>query len=40
MERRFLMEAKSFVLLVLDGASVLRVEEKREGFFSEILLSN
>jgi hypothetical protein len=34
------VEAKSFVLSVLDGASILRVEEKREGFFGEILLSN
>lgn len=32
MEKRFLVEAKAFVLLVLDGASVLRVEEK-EGRF-------
>jgi hypothetical protein len=40
MERRFLVEAKSFVLSVLDGASVLQDEEKRKGFFSEILLSN
>jgi hypothetical protein len=40
MERRFLVESKSFVLSVLDGASVLRVEEKRKGFFSEVLLSN
>jgi hypothetical protein len=29
MERRFLVESKSFVLPVLEGASVLRVEEKR-----------
>jgi hypothetical protein len=40
MERRFLVESKSFVPLVLDGASVLRVEEKRKGFLGEILLSN
>jgi hypothetical protein len=37
---RFLVESKSFVFLVLDGASVLRVEEKRKGFFNEVLLSN
>jgi hypothetical protein len=29
MERRFLVESKSFLLSVLEGASVLRVEEKR-----------
>jgi hypothetical protein len=40
MEMRFLVESKSFVLLVLDGVSVLRVEEKRKGFFGEVLLSN
>jgi hypothetical protein len=34
------VESKSFVLLVLDGASVLWVKEKRKGFFSEVLLSN
>jgi hypothetical protein len=33
MERRFLMEAKSFVFSVLDGASMLRVEEMRKDFF-------
>lgn len=40
MESRFLVEAKSFVLLILDGASVLRVKEKSKGFSSEVLLSN
>jgi hypothetical protein len=40
MERRFLVESKSFVLSILDGASMLRVEEKRKGFFGEVLLSN
>jgi hypothetical protein len=40
MERRFLVESKSFMLSVLDGASVLRVEEMRNGFFDEVLLSN
>jgi hypothetical protein len=40
MEMRFLVELKSFILSVLDGASVLRVEEKRNGFFGEVLLSN
>jgi hypothetical protein len=40
MERRFLVESKSFVLSVLDGASVLWMEEKRKGFFGEVLLSN
>jgi hypothetical protein len=40
MESRFLVEAKSFVLSILDGASILQVKEKREGFFGEIPLSN
>lgn len=40
MERRFLMESKSFVILVLDGVLVLRVKEKRKGFFGEVLQSN
>jgi hypothetical protein len=40
MERRFLVELKYFVLSILDGASVLWVEEKRKGFFGEVLLSN
>jgi hypothetical protein len=40
MERRFLVEAKSFVFSVLDVASVLRVEEKRKDFSGEVLLSN
>jgi hypothetical protein len=40
MERRFLVEAKSFVFSVLDGVSVLRVEEKRKDFSGEVLLSN
>jgi hypothetical protein len=38
-ERRFLVELKSFVFSVLDGASVLRVEEKRKGFSGEVLSS-
>jgi len=40
MERRFLVESKSFVLSVLEGASVLRVEEKRQGFFGAVILSS
>jgi hypothetical protein len=40
MERRFLVDSKSFVLSVLDGVLMLQVEEKRNGFFCEILLSN
>jgi len=40
MERRFLVESKSFVLSVLDGASVLQVKEKRKGLFGEVLLNN
>jgi hypothetical protein len=40
MERRFLVESKSFVLSVLEGASVLRVEEKRQGFHGVVVLSS
>jgi hypothetical protein len=32
MDRRFLVEAKSFVLSVLEGAFVLRVVQKRKIF--------
>jgi hypothetical protein len=35
MDRRFLVESKSFVLSVLDGASVSQVEEKWKGFFGD-----
>lgn len=38
MERRFLVETKSFVLSVSDSTSVLRVEEKRKGFSGVVLL--
>jgi hypothetical protein len=33
MEKKFSMEAKSFAIVVLDGASVLRVVEKRNFFW-------
>ncbi len=39
MERRFLKELKSFALSVLEGPSVLRVEEKRQGFLGAVVLS-
>jgi hypothetical protein len=39
MEKRFTVEAKSFVFVVLDGASVLRVVEKRKCFLGEVVLS-
>jgi hypothetical protein len=39
MEKRFLVESKSFALSVLEGASVLRVEEKRKGFLGAVVLS-
>jgi hypothetical protein len=38
-ERRFLVEEKSFVLSILEGASVLRVVEKCNSFSGEVLLS-
>lgn len=34
------MESKSFVLSVLEGSSVLRVEEKRQGFHGVVVLSS
>jgi hypothetical protein len=39
MEKSFIVESKTFVFSVLDGALVLRVEEKRKSFFGELLLS-
>jgi len=39
MERRFLVESKSFAFLVLEGVLVLRVEEKRQGFYGAVVLS-
>jgi hypothetical protein len=32
MEKRFLVELKSFALSVLEGVSVLQMDEKRKGF--------
>jgi hypothetical protein len=40
MERRFLVELKSFVLSVLEGAPVLQVKAKRRGFFGVVVLSS
>jgi hypothetical protein len=40
MDRRFLVEAKAFVFSVIEGASVLRVEEKRKFYSGAVLLSN
>lgn len=34
------MEAKSFVVSILDGASVLWVEEKRKCYSGAVILSN
>jgi hypothetical protein len=39
MEKRFTVEAKAFAFVVLDGASVLRVVEKRKRFLGEVVLS-
>jgi hypothetical protein len=39
MDKRFIVEAKTFVFSVLDGAAVLRVEEKRKNFFGKVILS-
>jgi hypothetical protein len=40
MEKRFTVEAKSFAFVVLNGASVLRLVEKRKSFLGEVVLSN
>jgi hypothetical protein len=39
MEKRFTVESKSFAFAVLDGASVLRVVEKRNKVLGEVVLS-
>jgi hypothetical protein len=39
MERNFTVESKFFSLSVLEGASMVRVEEKRKSFFRAIVLS-
>jgi hypothetical protein len=39
MEKSFIVELKTFVFSVLNGVSVLRVEEKRKSFFGELILS-
>jgi len=40
MELSFIVESKTFVFSVLDGASTLRVGEKRQSFSSEIFISS
>jgi hypothetical protein len=40
MERRFLVEAKSFTFLVRKGNVLVRLEEKRKGFGGFILLGS
>jgi hypothetical protein len=40
MEKSFIVESKIFVFSVLDGASRLRVGEKRKSFSSEIVISS
>jgi hypothetical protein len=39
MDTRFIVEAKTFVFSVLDGALVLRVEGKIKNFSGEVILS-
>jgi hypothetical protein len=39
MERRFCIEAKTFLFWVKDGSSVLRLEEKRNNFLGFIFAS-
>jgi len=33
LERRFFMDAKTFLLSVEEGKSILRMEERRKGFW-------
>jgi hypothetical protein len=39
MEKSFIVESKSFVFSVVEGASVLRVVERRKDFLGEVILS-
>jgi hypothetical protein len=36
LERRFFMDAKTFLLSVEEGKSILRMEERRKGFFGVV----
>jgi hypothetical protein len=38
-EKSFIVESKTFIFSVLDGASVLRVKEKRKSFLGKLILS-
>jgi len=40
MEISFIVESKTFVFSVLDGASTLRVGEKRKSFSGKIFISS
>jgi len=40
MELSFIVESKTFVFSVLDGASTMRVGEKRKSFSGEIFISS
>jgi len=40
MERWFFVEAKTFVFSMVEGASVLRWEERRKGFSSVVFLGS
>jgi len=40
MEKSFIVESKTFVFSVPDGASMLRVGEKRKSFSGEIIISS
>lgn len=39
MEKSFIVESKSFVFSVVEGASVLRVVKRRKDFLGEVILS-
>jgi hypothetical protein len=39
LERRFFVEAKTFLFLVEEGKFVLRMEERKKGFLGVVLLS-
>lgn len=40
MDKKFIVESKSFAFLVLGGASILRVEERRKIFLGVVILNS
>jgi hypothetical protein len=40
MDKKFIVESKSFAFLVLGGASMLRLEERRKNFLGVVILNS